>query len=126
MKVGDVLQLRMGGENAMDAALLENCNVVLGNRAPEKNQDIVQFPLPNPLHQLPGALYMGTRKDAHADDVHRLLERDLHDLLHTLAQARIDHFHPLIPQPIDQHLGPHVMAVQADLGNEYTIVFFVP
>jgi len=63
---------------------------------------------------------MGTGENAYADHIHRLLKGDLHHLLRALAQPGIDHLHPLIPQPVDQHLGPYVMAVQADLGNEHT------
>ena len=61
---------------------------------------------------------MRAGQDREADDVHVLLDRRGHDLLGRLAQARVDDFHPRVPQRPGDDLGAAVVAVEAGLGDQ--------
>ncbi|MQM40427.1 hypothetical protein KBTX_04484 [wastewater metagenome] len=62
---------------------------------------------------------MHAREQADAEDVHVLLQGGIHDLLGGAVQAGVDDVHTRIPQGPGDDLHTAVVAVEADLGQEY-------
>ena len=119
MKVEISSSFAWEGNTPFTPVLLQYGDVVLRDRPPEQHQNVLELPLLDPLHQLPGDRDVRPRQDAHPDHVHRLLERHLHHLLHALPKPGVDHLHPLVPEPEDQHLRPDIVPVQSDLGDQH-------
>ena len=60
-----------------------------------------------------------SRKDGQANRVYILLQGGLDDLLGSLAQTGIDHFHARVPQVGGDDSASTVMAVETDFGDQY-------
>jgi len=67
---------------------------------------------------------VGSRQDAHRDDVDVLLDRGRDYLLGRLAESRVDDLHAGVPERARYDLGAAIMAVEARLRDEYPYLAF--
>jgi hypothetical protein len=67
---------------------------------------------------------MRAAQDRNADRVNVILKRRRRDHLWRLPQARINNFHPGVPERTRNHLGPSVMTIKPRLGNKNAYLLF--
>ena len=105
-------------EHVPHAGLLEFLLVVVGNDAADHHGDVLELRLLQRLHQLRHQqMVRGER--GNADHVHVLLLGEADHLGDLLPRRGVEHIHAGIAQEGCHHPAAAIVAVEADLGDEY-------
>ena len=110
----------MGDEvQAIKAGLLEGRDVVVGDDAAGRHEDVTQAVLAQSVADARQQRHVRAGQDRQPDHVDVFLQRRRDDHRRRLAQAGVDDFEALVAQSAGKHLGTPIVAVEAGLGDEH-------
>ena len=104
-------------EHFRNTGLFERRNISLRNDTATDDQHIVHAILMEKLDNFREQMPMGTRKDAHGNDIDILLQSSFGNLLRRLAKSRIDNLEASVTQRAGNNLGTTVMTIKARFSN---------
>ena len=113
-----VLGRRAGREHLGHAELLELGDVLRGDRAADRDDDVAGVLLAQQLDDARDERHVGAGEDAQADGVGVLLQHRLDDLLGRLVQAGVDDLHAGVAQRAGDDLRAAVVPVEPGLGDD--------
>src|SRR4030095_6675521 len=118
-EIHNLLHRCAGQENPFDADRIQLRDVHVRNNAADHDQHVVETLFAQQLHHPRADVHMGAGQNRQADGIRVLLQRRRDNLLGSLPETRIDHFHPGVPQGPGDDLGTAVVAVKSRFGNDY-------
>src|ERR687898_473924 len=117
-EVDDRRRRRARGEDLGHPELLELRDVLRGDRAADRDDDVLGVLLAQELHDARDERHVRAGEDGEPDRVRVLLEHGLDDLLRRLVKAGVDDLHAGVAQRAGDDLRPAVVPVQAGLGDD--------
>src|SRR5690606_34804353 len=114
----DVLGVRPGAKDGLEAQVLECLGVLFGDDAATEEQDIIDAALLELFDDTREEFEMRAGENAETDDIDVFLEGGFGDHFGRLADAGVDHLAATVAQGAGDDLGTAIMAIEARLRDE--------
>ncbi len=121
-EVDDLRRRRARTEDAGDAELAQFLGVVVGDRAADHHDDVLDPVLAQELEDARYEGHVRAGEDRDADGVGVLLDRGLDDLLGCLVEAGVDDLHAGIAERAGNDLGAAIVPIEARLRDDHADV----
>jgi len=120
----DRLQRRPRAEHLAHTLFFQRARIGVGNHATAEDENVTQVAAAQFLHHAREQREVRPGEERQADRVDVFLQRRLGDLLGRLVQTRVDDLETVVPEGPRDGLGTTVVAVEAGLGDNYSVGAF--